>query len=67
MPSSQESSASIVTSWLIKVPHTSENIFGAPQNREIRIPEVLGDTFGTFQSRCAPKSALIPSCAARIM
>jgi hypothetical protein len=67
MLSSQECSASIVTSWLIKVPQLPEGSFGARHSREIKIPEVLGDTFRTFEIRSTPKSPLNLSSAARIM
>jgi hypothetical protein len=67
MPSSRESSASIVTSWIIKVPQLPESSFGARHSREIKIPEVLGDTFGTFEIRCTAKSTLNLSSTARIM
>jgi hypothetical protein len=67
MPSSQERSASIMTSWLIEVPQSPEGSFSARHYRKIRVPEVLGDTVGTFQFRRAPKSMLESSCAARIM
>jgi hypothetical protein len=49
------------------VPQLLEDSFGARHSREIKIPEVLGDTFGTFKIRSAPKSTLNLSSAARIM
>jgi hypothetical protein len=56
MLSSQESSASIMTSWLIQVPQLPDGSFGARQSREIKVPVVSGDTFGSFKFNQAPKS-----------
>jgi hypothetical protein len=67
MPSSDDSSASIVTSWLIKAPQKPEDNFGSRHTREIKVPEVLGDTIGTSKIRDTPKSAMDLFCAARIM
>jgi hypothetical protein len=42
MPSSDDSSASIVTSWLIKVPQKPEDNFGSRHAREIKGPGGIG-------------------------